>query len=103
MQGFKSLYSVSCVRSGTILAHLSDSLRIREEVVAAQRQPLAQPLRITPVETAELLSRGHAITVDVRSADDYANGHIPGALWSPLNRLGSLLPKLPRGKTIVFY
>lgn len=70
--------------------------------MAAQRPP-APTLRITPAETAELLSRGEAITVDVRSPEDYATGHIPGAISAPLNRLRALLPRLPRDKTIVFY
>ncbi len=70
--------------------------------MAAQR-PSAPDLRITPVETAELLSRGQAVVVDVRSPEDYAAGHIPGAISTPLNRLRSLMPRLPRDKTIVFY
>lgn len=68
-----------------------------------QRQPLAEPIRISPGEARVLLEQGEAIFVDVRSAEEYANGHIPGALWAPLNRLRALLAKLPRGTTIIFY
>jgi rhodanese-related sulfurtransferase len=70
--------------------------------MAAQRSP-SPDLRISPAETAELLNRGLAITVDVRSPDEYAAGHIPGAISAPLNRLRALMPRLPRDKTIIFY
>ncbi len=59
--------------------------------------------RISPSETAALLSRGQAVAVDVRSPTDYANGHIPGAISAPINRLARLLPTLPNDKTLVFY
>lgn len=71
--------------------------------MASQRGAHAPATRITPAETAELLSRGQAIAVDVRAPEYYAGGHIPGAISAPLNRLGRLLPSLPRGKAIVFY
>lgn len=70
--------------------------------MASQQSP-APSLRITPAETAELLSRGDAITVDVRSPEAYADGHIPGAVHAPLTQLRALMRTLPRDKTIVFY
>ena len=59
--------------------------------------------RITPAETQALMNRGQAEIVDVRSPEYFANGHIPGAISVPLNRLGQLFRVLPRGKPIVFY
>jgi len=69
----------------------------------ATKRSSALSLRITPAETAELLSRGQAVVVDVRSPEDYAGGHIPGAISAPLRRLRVLMSTLPRDKTIVFY
>ena len=71
--------------------------------MASQRAASAPALRITPAETEELLTRGQAVAVDVRSPEDYANGHIPGAILAPLNRLRTILPNLPRDKMLVFY
>jgi len=71
--------------------------------VAAAPQPLANTVRITPAETYALLTRSQALAVDVRSPEHYANGHIPGAILTPMNRLRTLLTRLPRDKTIVFY
>jgi len=45
-----------------------------------------------------------AVTVlDVRPAEEYRAGHIPGALSVPLSRLKELLAKLPRDQEIVAY
>lgn len=41
--------------------------------------------------------------LDVRSADQYSAGHIPGAKNIPLQDLVSQLKTLPKGKTIVTY
>lgn len=71
--------------------------------MATERSSLAEVPRITPAETEALLNRGQAVVVDVRSSEDYANGHIPGAISAPLNRLRPLLTSLPHDKTIIFY
>lgn len=71
--------------------------------MATQRGARAPAPRITPAQTAELLNRGQAIAVDVRSPEYYADGHIPGAISAPLNYLGRMLSILPRDRTIVFY
>ena len=71
--------------------------------MATQRGARAPAPRITPAQTAELLNRGQAIAVDVRAPEYYADGHIPGAISAPLNRLRRILSTLPRDRTIVFY
>jgi rhodanese-related sulfurtransferase len=43
------------------------------------------------------------IVLDVRDADEYAVGHVPGALNIPLAELGSRLSELPTGRTIITY
>lgn len=41
--------------------------------------------------------------VDVRSAKDFAEGHIPGAISVPLQELTAKLSSLPKNKTLVTY
>jgi rhodanese-related sulfurtransferase len=59
-----------------------------------------------PVEMSELLRRaraGEVIVVDARPANEYAAGHIPGALSIPLDDLKQRLQQLPKSKPYVAY
>jgi len=59
-----------------------------------------------PVQIDELLrrSRGGEVTiVDARPANEYAAGHIPGALSIPIDQLQQRLKKLPKSKAFVAY
>lgn len=54
-------------------------------------------------ELAEALSRGGYVVVDVRPAEEYAAGHIPGALNLPLEHLADGVNTLPKGRELVVY
>jgi rhodanese-related sulfurtransferase/DNA-binding transcriptional ArsR family regulator len=59
-----------------------------------------------PVSREELLRRaevGDVIVIDVRPAEEYAAGHIPGAVSIPLAELPGRLDALPPGIQIVAY
>jgi len=59
-----------------------------------------------PVEMTELLRRaraGDVIVVDARPANEYAAGHIPGALSIPIDHLKQRLQRLPKSKPYVAY
>ncbi len=59
-----------------------------------------------PVGSAELLERvkRHGVVVlDVRPSEEYASGHIPGAISIPLEELDQRLVSLPRDAEIVAY
>ena len=59
-----------------------------------------------PVEMTELLRRaraGDVIVVDARPANEYAAGHIPGALSIPIDDLKQRLQQLPKAKPYVAY
>ncbi len=59
-----------------------------------------------PVSRPELLRRaaaGEVLVMDVRPAEEYAAGHIPGALSVPLGELPARLDALPEGLEIVAY
>jgi rhodanese-related sulfurtransferase len=44
---------------------------------------------ITPLEARELVARGAVELVDVREADEWTHGHVPGARHVPLARVRS--------------
>jgi rhodanese-related sulfurtransferase len=59
-----------------------------------------------PVEMAELIDRaksGKVVILDTRPANEYAAGHIAGALSVPVDDLKDRLGKLPKSKEYVAY
>ena len=56
------------------------------------RQYFSNKLAFTtgPVELAQNLNRDNIVVVDVREAEDYRKGHVPGALNLPHDRWASL-------------
>ncbi len=60
------------------------------------------------IETIELgtlkqgLSEGKILLVDVREDDEYAEGHVAGALLQPLSRFNAHELPPPSDKTVVF-
>ncbi|MBI1389645.1 MAG: hypothetical protein GC154_14500 [bacterium] len=75
------------------------------------RQPaLAEDLPwpvVTGAEVLEFVNQGAAIIIDARPAEDYALGHIPGAINLPFNEFDAyfeeLGPSLPKDFPIVVY
>jgi rhodanese-related sulfurtransferase/DNA-binding HxlR family transcriptional regulator len=62
--------------------------------------------KLEPVSRAELLDRLHtgAVTLlDVRPEDEFAHGHLPGALNLPLAQLVRRLSELPADREVVAY
>jgi rhodanese-related sulfurtransferase len=59
---------------------------------------------ISPQELYQQLASGQAPTViDVRSDDEYAAGHILGALHIPGDVLAQRLDEIPRERPVVVY
>lgn len=61
---------------------------------------------LEPVGRSELARRvreGAVVVLDVRPAEEYAAGHIPGAMSLPIESLDAGLRGLPRDKPIVAY
>ena len=60
---------------------------------------------MTPYSLKNHLEKGNKeyFVLDVRSPEDFAKGHIPGALSIPLMDLPGKLSTLPKDKTIVTY
>jgi rhodanese-related sulfurtransferase/DNA-binding transcriptional ArsR family regulator len=76
------------------------------DVDAARRAYLGPDGGIEPVGRDELLDRaeaGHVVLLDVRPAEEYAAGHIPGALSIPLDELADRIAELPEDFDVVAY
>lgn len=59
-----------------------------------------------PVGMDELIERarsGRVVILDARPANEYAAGHIAGAISAPVDELKARLAKLPKGKEYVAY
>jgi len=58
---------------------------------------------VTFKELRRLLREEDVTVVDVRPADEYEAGHIPGALSMPVPELKRRLGELPRGREVIAY
>jgi rhodanese-related sulfurtransferase/DNA-binding transcriptional ArsR family regulator len=79
-------------------AHLPD--------VEIARTAYLGPADSEPVSRDELLHRvklGRVTVLDVRPAEEYAAGHIPGAVSIPLDQLADRLEDLPADTEVVAY
>lgn len=50
-----------------------------------------------------LETEGAVVLVDVRTAEEYAAGHIPGAINIPHDQMAARASSLPAGKPVVLY
>lgn len=72
----------------------------------AARDYLGDVSALQPVgrgDLADLIARGEVVVVDVRPAEEYAAGHIAGALSIPHDQLAARLAELPKESLIVAY
>ncbi len=105
--GLRVFYSLA----GDDIVGLVSALRLVAEHRVAEverlvRQWLAPRDELEPVAPRELLERakkGLVTVLDVRPAEEYAAGHIPGAINVPLEKLESFLARLPKRKEVVAY
>lgn len=56
---------------------------------------------IAPGEAANRLKAGHSIVLDVREAEEWEEGRIPGARWIPMAELAGRLEELPKDREII--
>ncbi len=67
---------------------------------------LHQPDRLEAISREELLLRlreGGITLLDVRPEDEFASGHLPGAINIPIEELERRLAELPAGSAVVAY
>ena len=97
--------------TGDEVVELMDALRrVAEsnlaEVERLVRSNLATRDQMEPLQGKELLERARAgdLTVlDVRPEEEYAGGHLPGAVNVPLRELEERLEGLPKDREVVAY
>ncbi len=58
---------------------------------------------ITREELARRLPKGDLLVVDVRPAEEYEAGHLPGALSAPLDEFSRHLRRFPKDREIIVY
>lgn len=76
------------------------------EVERIVRLYLAEKDSLEPVPAKELLERarkGLVTVLDVRPPEEFAAGHLPGAVNIPVNELEKRLGELPKRKEVVAY
>jgi rhodanese-related sulfurtransferase/DNA-binding transcriptional ArsR family regulator len=93
-----------------VLTLLGSLRRVTERNVGAVEKVLNSYFRerdsLEPVSRKELLRRmreGLVTVIDTRPAEEFAAGHLPGALNVPLRELKRRLRELPRDQEIVAY
>jgi rhodanese-related sulfurtransferase/DNA-binding transcriptional ArsR family regulator len=76
------------------------------EVSKVTRDFLAENSQLEPVDEAALRARvrkGEVTLLDVRPPEEFAAGHLPGAMSVPLPELAKRLAKLPKRREVVAY
>jgi ArsR family transcriptional regulator len=66
-----------------------------------ERRDALEP--IAPGELRRRLESGDITLIDVRPVDEFASGHIPGALSVPVAELADRVQELPKRKEVVAY
>lgn len=106
-EGLRVYYALSGDDVVTLYAALQHVAENRvAEVERLVRLWLAHRDEMEPVRAAELLERarrGLVTVLDVRPPEEYAAGHLPGAINIPVEKLENALGKLPKRKEIVAY
>jgi hypothetical protein len=64
---------------------------------------LAAIERLDPLQLRRAMEAGDAVVIDVRPAEAYVDGHIPGALHIPEHYIAGQMTWLPKEKLIVAY
>ncbi|MGE3571217.1 MAG: ArsR/SmtB family transcription factor [Burkholderiales bacterium] len=106
-QGLHVYYSIAGDDVSALLASLRDVAEHRAaDVDRLLRDWLAHRDVLEPVPARELLERakkGLVTVLDVRPEEEYAAGHLPGAINVPVEKLEGLLSRLPKRKEVVAY
>ena len=104
------LYVYYSLADDEIVRLLSSMRRLAESHLAdvdrLVRAYLTVKDELEPIPRQELLDRarrGIVTVLDVRPSEEYASGHVPGALNVPLKELEERLKELPREQEIVAY
>ena len=106
-EGLRVYYSIA----GNDVAALLSALREVSEHRVAEVERLLQTwlahrdeLEAVPAkEVLERARKGLVVVLDVRPAEEYAAGHLPGAINIPIHQLVRRLRELPKRREIIAY
>lgn len=105
--GRRQIYQLSSPRVSALVTSLQ---RIAEECVAEVEKLVEEALRardteppVSARELAKLVKEGAVTVVDVRPEQEYAAGHLPGAINVPVESLRRRSGELPRQRPLVVY
>ena len=90
----------------TRIAGLMPVLALLACAAVAGESPAATPAAtMTQEQLVEHLSKHpeHLFVLDVRTPQEYAEGHVPGAVNVPHDQLASRLAEVPKDKDVVVY
>jgi rhodanese-related sulfurtransferase/DNA-binding transcriptional ArsR family regulator len=106
-EGLRVFYSIAGDDVSVLLAALRGVAEHRAaDVEKLLRTWLAHRDELEPVPAREVLARlkGGLVTVlDVRPEEEYAAGHLPGAINVPVEKLEGYLSRLPKKREVVAY
>jgi rhodanese-related sulfurtransferase/DNA-binding transcriptional ArsR family regulator len=84
-------------------AHLADVEAARITYLGQMDAPYGPFEEVTRDDLLERVRAGQAVVLDVRPAEEYAHGHIPGAVSIPLDQVADRLVELPDDAQVVAY
>lgn len=105
-QGTSVLYRLAGDDVAGLLSVLCRVADAHRSELGAVRRAYLDTENIRLVGREELLqaaSEGRALVLDVRPAEEYAAGHVPGAVSIPLDQLADRLAEIPADSEIVAY
>lgn len=106
-EGVRVFYEVAGPDVVDLLGALSTVAESRlAEVSQLLRTYITARDDLEPVPAGELLERvrqGLVTVLDVRPSEEYAAGHVPGAINITSDSLSSHLKKLPKGREVIAY
>ena len=73
--------------------------------LALAGEPAASPPTMTQAQLLEQQAKRaeRLFVLDVRTPEEFAQGHVPGAVNVPLDQLGARLAAVPRDREVVIY
>jgi rhodanese-related sulfurtransferase len=104
-----SLAAAPVVLAATLFAPMTlNAGEPASATTTAATAPAAQPARMAPMTQAQLLEHlrshpDHVFVLDVRTPQEFAEGHVPGAVNVPYDQVASRLAEVPKDKDIVLY
>jgi rhodanese-related sulfurtransferase/DNA-binding transcriptional ArsR family regulator len=78
------------------------SVELRHAVEVISESP-TRAQSVSRDELLSMVSNADVVVVDVRPAEEYTEGHLPGAVSVPLDELEARLAELPPGREVVAY